>query len=240
MKKTKKMLLVGSAFAVALVTQYGCTGPTVLADSVPKEVAGPLTSGTVVETMNAGGYTYIQLENAGQRNWVAVPIMDVKPGQKVELQPGAEMGPFKSVSLNRTFEKIIFSTGPRTGTVSAAQTLPAGHPTIPAVPAMQPAGHPAVGASPVAPAATTMPESVPAPKQMVYVGKVVETLSAGGYTYICLEKDGVQSWAAIPVTEIKLGEEVEIRKGMAMGKFTSKALNRTFENIIFTDGIISR
>lgn len=240
MKKAQKMLLVGSAFALVLVTQYGCAGPAGLADSVPKETAGPLTSGTVLETMDAGGYTYIQLENAGQKNWVAVPVMNVKPGQKIELQPGAEMGPFKSASLGRTFEKITFSPGPKAGAVAATQPLPAGHPPIPAASAMPPAGHPAVGAVPAVPAAKALPESASAPKQMIYAGKVVETMTAGGYTYLCLEKDGVQSWAAVPVTEVKLGEEVEISKGMAMGKFTSKALNRTFENIIFSNGIIPK
>lgn len=69
-------------------------------------------SGKVVETMNAGGYTYLCLEKSGKKTWVAVPEMQVTVGQNITLQPGAEMTRFTSKSLNRTFDAIIFSTGP--------------------------------------------------------------------------------------------------------------------------------
>ena len=69
-------------------------------------------SGNIVETMNSGGYTYILLENNGKKNWVAITETDVAVGQKISLQPGLEMTNFKSKSLKRTFDSIIFSTGP--------------------------------------------------------------------------------------------------------------------------------
>ncbi len=69
-------------------------------------------SGKIVETMNSGGYTYINLERKGETMWVAVPKMDVKVGQEISLSPGMEMRAFKSKSLNRTFDRIIFSSGP--------------------------------------------------------------------------------------------------------------------------------
>jgi hypothetical protein len=69
-------------------------------------------SGKVVETMNAGGYTYVCLEKNGKKTWVAVPEMQITVGQNISLQPGAEMVGFRSKSLNRTFESIIFSAGP--------------------------------------------------------------------------------------------------------------------------------
>jgi hypothetical protein len=69
-------------------------------------------SGKVVETMNSGGYTYVSLEKGGKKTWVAVPMTDVKVGQEMTFQPGAEMRNFTSKSLNRTFESIIFSGGP--------------------------------------------------------------------------------------------------------------------------------
>lgn len=231
MKRARKLLLVGSMFALVLVSQCGCAGPR----GTAKEVAIPLvqkvatesiTTGTVVESTNAGGYTYLRLEKNGQSNWVAVPTMEVTPGQEVEFQPGVEMGPFISKSLNRTFERIVFSSGPKAGIVSAAAPLPS--------------GHPAVGAVPAATAVKAAPEVVPAAKQMIYAGKVVETMVAANYTYLCLEKDGVQSWAAIPLTEVKVGDEVEINKGMAMGQFTSISLDRTFENIIFSNGLVPK
>jgi hypothetical protein len=75
--------------------------------------AEPSLSGKVVETMNSGGYTYVFLENNGQKTWVAMPATAVKVGQEVTCQPGMEMKNFTSKTLNRTFASIIFSGGIR-------------------------------------------------------------------------------------------------------------------------------
>jgi hypothetical protein len=76
------------------------------------ETVGPSLSGKVVETMNAGGYTYVCLEKSGKKTWVAVPEMKVTVGQQMAFQPGQEMKDFTSKTLNRTFGSIIFSGGP--------------------------------------------------------------------------------------------------------------------------------
>src|SRR6266480_2630311 len=68
-------------------------------------------SGKVVETMNAGGYTYVLLEKEGKKSWIAVPQIKVTVGQDIAFQPGIEMANFPSKTLNRTFEKIYFSGG---------------------------------------------------------------------------------------------------------------------------------
>ncbi len=67
--------------------------------------------GTVFETMNGGGYTYLHIETSGQKKWVAVRQMEAFIGQKVVLKPGFEMTNFTSKALNRTFSSIIFSEG---------------------------------------------------------------------------------------------------------------------------------
>ncbi len=69
-------------------------------------------------------------------------------------------------------------------------------------------------------------------------GKVVETMNSGGYTYVCIEKNGKKTWVAVPMTEIKVGQQVTFQPGTEMGNFTSKTLNRTFENIVFSTGLI--
>ncbi len=74
-------------------------------------MAAPI-SGKVIETMNSGGYTYVNLENKGKKTWVAVPQMQVTKGQQVSFQPGSEMINFESKTLNRKFDKIFFSAGP--------------------------------------------------------------------------------------------------------------------------------
>lgn len=70
-------------------------------------------------------------------------------------------------------------------------------------------------------------------------GKVVETMDVGGYTYICLERgDGKRIWTALPTMKVTVGQELELLPGMKMANFTSKSLNRTFEVIIFSEGLI--
>jgi len=67
--------------------------------------------GTVSETMNSGGYTYILLDRQGKKEWFAVPESLVKVGDEIQLQPGVQMGPYTSPTLKRTFDKILFSGG---------------------------------------------------------------------------------------------------------------------------------
>lgn len=75
--------------------------------------AGVGHKGKVVETMNAAGYTYVQVEENGQKLWVAVMETTVKAGDVVEFPDSPPMINFKSKTLNRTFEKIIFAPGLR-------------------------------------------------------------------------------------------------------------------------------
>ena len=72
-------------------------------------------SGKVVETMNSGGYTYALIEKGDKKTWVAVPKTTITKGQTITFLPGAEMGNFQSKTLNRTFDKIIFSAGVKEG-----------------------------------------------------------------------------------------------------------------------------
>ena len=79
-------------------------------------------SGKVVETMNTGGYTYLRIEKKGEKTWAAVPEMKVSVGQKISLAPGQEMNNFTSKTLNRTFDRIIFSPGPAAAAAGTAGT----------------------------------------------------------------------------------------------------------------------
>jgi hypothetical protein len=70
----------------------------------------------------------------------------------------------------------------------------------------------------------------------VIAGKVVETFDSGGYTYMLLETKGAKEWVAIPELVVSVGDEVELQGGVQMGEFTSKALGRKFDQIIFSNG----
>jgi hypothetical protein len=123
------LLAVAAAAPAAFASnEKQTTGPAVKKPSVKQEKAdtsGNIT-GTVVETMDASGYTYVCLDKGGKRTWVAVPQMKVTVGEKMSFLPGQAMPNFESKSLNRTFDSIVFSGGPvQTG------GMPAGHPAAP-------------------------------------------------------------------------------------------------------------
>ena len=66
------------------------------------------TSGKVVKAMHAGGYTYMEMESAGQQFWIAATMMNVKRNDHVSWRDAAVMKNFKSSSLHRTFDEILF------------------------------------------------------------------------------------------------------------------------------------
>ena len=65
-------------------------------------------TGTVAETMDAAGYTYVLLDTGKEKLWFAGPGCTVKVGDKISVPMGMLKENFTSKTLNRTFEKIYF------------------------------------------------------------------------------------------------------------------------------------
>lgn len=85
------------------------------------------------------------------------------------------------------------------------------------------------------------PHGEPAADQMdvspVIKGKVVETFTSGGYTYVQVDTGSQKEWAAATPSDVKVGDEVSFTGDMPMEKFESKSLKRTFEKIYFVGKI---
>jgi len=76
--------------------------------------AGAGKKATVTQTMNSGGYTYVEAaDEKGVKVWMALPEMKVVKGDKIEYPEAPPMVNFQSKTLNRTFEKILFVPGIR-------------------------------------------------------------------------------------------------------------------------------
>jgi len=77
------------------------------------------------------------------------------------------------------------------------------------------------------------------PQLAAFSGKVMEKQDVSTYTYVRLDEGaGKQIWAAVPQTQVEIGEEVALKGGTVMTNFNSKTLNRTFESIIFASGLV--
>ena len=109
----------------------------------PSQPAGlSATTGTVVETMNASGYTYVQVDSGQEKIWAAAPEFAVSVGDQVVVPQGMAMKSYHSQTLDRNFEVVYFvesvlnasnpsmpSSSGGMGSTSKMQ-MPAGHPPL--------------------------------------------------------------------------------------------------------------
>ena len=97
--------------------------------SKEKKQANTVT-GTVIEAMDTSGYTYMHVDTGKDKIWVAIPVAQVKKGDKVTYHQGMIMPEFHSKTLNRSFKKIVFSSG----LVNQKGSNPHGNMSLPATP----------------------------------------------------------------------------------------------------------
>jgi len=76
--------------------------------------AGAGKKAKVVQTMNSGGYTYVEAaDEKGTKVWLALPEIKVAVGDNIEYPETPPLANFQSKTLNKTFEKISFIPGIR-------------------------------------------------------------------------------------------------------------------------------
>lgn len=121
---------------------------------------------------------------------------------------------------------------PAQTTTSPQATQPAAAPParelIPSAPgqAALPPGHPPTAGVP----ANAGPG---APASSENQGTVTAVHQAGGYTYIEVERGGQRHWLASNPVKVAVGEQVQWGQAALMRNFTSKALGRTFDELLF-------
>jgi len=92
----------------------GCLGVllslnTVFAADSAKLVEDNIHKAKVLESKDAGGYTYIKVKENDKEYWAAVPSAKIKVGDEITLKKSTWMVNFKSKTLNQTFDKIMFA-----------------------------------------------------------------------------------------------------------------------------------
>ena len=68
-------------------------------------------------------------------------------------------------------------------------------------------------------------------------GTVLQTMDSGGYTYVLIEAEQGEVWAAGPQATVQVGDVVQVPQGMPMNQFESKTLGRTFDVLYFVSAI---
>ncbi len=74
----------------------------------------------------------------------------------------------------------------------------------------------------------------------IYEGVVVDVLQGGGYTYLHIDDTKKKYWVAVEGAPIQKGMEVRFQEELRAKNFESKALNRTFDEIMFASNLQHR
>jgi hypothetical protein len=145
------------------------------APAAPAQAVSPGKTGKVVETMNAAGYTYVQVDTGKEKFWAAAPETAVKVGDTVAVPEGMPMPNFQSKALNRTFDVVYFVPGLMVNNaMSPGAAMPAGHPPMAGMPGA--AGQPGAAATP--PTTTGTPKvTVPADISFKGIAKADQTVA---------------------------------------------------------------
>ena len=74
--------------------------------------------------------------------------------------------------------------------------------------------------------------------QSVPRGEVLSVQPAAGYMYLEVKFESGNLWVAAPVADVKVGDQVEWSGGSLMKNFSSKTLERTFDEIYFASAVV--
>ncbi len=65
--------------------------------------------GKVTETLDASGYTYVEIDTGNEKIWGAAPTTAISVGDQIEFSTDMPMRDFQSKSLNRSFPVVYFA-----------------------------------------------------------------------------------------------------------------------------------
>ncbi|AFL68080.1 hypothetical protein [Sulfurospirillum barnesii] len=72
--------------------------------------AGIIHEGVIKEGIQGGGYTYLEIEEAGKTYWIAVEGIEIVKGMEVRFEEEMRAKNFKSKALNRSFDELVFAS----------------------------------------------------------------------------------------------------------------------------------
>ncbi|MBS2040080.1 nucleotide-binding protein [bacterium] len=113
----KRQLLMISLLSLGCNQNLPPQMPTQTATQAPASSPEPTApahaqnvEGKVAERIDVESYTYLRLSTGHGETWAAVPSTPVKVGATVQIANPMPIENFRSKSLNRTFDRILFGT----------------------------------------------------------------------------------------------------------------------------------
>ena len=106
-----RKILISFSFISAFILFISCgekEQPQVQDQAMNQSVSENVHNVIVEEKIDASNYSYLNVKEDGNSFWIAVPKMDINPGEYVIYSKSMEMKNFKSESLDKVFESILF------------------------------------------------------------------------------------------------------------------------------------
>jgi hypothetical protein len=133
------MKIVLNLFFALVFAGLACAGPAAVPSSEKMQPSSSGTAlspikGTILETMDAAGYTYMRLKTSTGETWAAVQKASVKKGSEVTVLNPIPMDGFESKTLKRKFDRIVFGSLARAGAASSDSPAGAGAASSPLAP----------------------------------------------------------------------------------------------------------
>lgn len=85
-----------------------CTVFALILMTATYALAGGIHTGTVLESTSGGGYSYMKIDENGEKFWIAGPQTRLGKGDKVRFDEQMWMHDFHSKALDRKFDSIMF------------------------------------------------------------------------------------------------------------------------------------
>jgi hypothetical protein len=190
-----------------------------------------MVRGEVLETMNAGGYTYVFMDTGQDQRWIAALETPVAVGDIVQTDQGMAMNGFTSKTLNRTFNVVYF--------VSSLQNLSGGSQPPAQASGEMPAGHPDVSGGAAVPAVAAIPdiEAVEEGKNIAYIYANKDELAGNEITLrgkVVKYNPGILGWNFIHIQDGS-GDAAAGNNDLIV---TTKADTAVGETIVLTGNIV--
>ena len=135
-------IIILTALFISLNLLLGCEKdvqqpPTPKVATQSEDKSTNLASGTVIESIDVAGYTYVQVESNAENIWLAGPKTTITQGGSIDVNTRAPMRNFHSKALDRDFPVIYFvdsysgsavqSAPAQTSASTATMDIPAGN-----------------------------------------------------------------------------------------------------------------
>lgn len=233
MKSINSTQAIAALTAALLLTQVGCAEsrqePVADNPALAAPVPTGMVRGTVLETMDSGGYTYVFIETNQDKRWLGGQQTTVQVGDVLQTNQGMPMTGFTSKTLNRTFEVVYF--------VSALQNLSAPAPTAEQASGALPAGHPSMDSTVETTAVDTTVAELKPGQNIAYVYANKESLANQQVSLrgkVVKYNEGILGWNFIHIQD----GSGDVADGSNDLTVTSKATTAMGETVMLTGTII--